>query len=76
MEKLNNEIKKAAKIIKNGGIVLFPTETVSGIGANALDEEAVKNLSSENNSIITLYAVWIDKAPYVAFVNSRFTYDH
>lgn len=43
--KLNNlEIKKAAKIIQDGGLVLFPTETVYGIGANALEDEAVKKI--------------------------------
>lgn len=34
-------IKKAADIIKSGGIVGVPTETVYGLGANALDEHAV-----------------------------------
>lgn len=44
-EKLNiEEINKAAEEIKKGNLVLFPTETVYGIGANALDEEAVKNI--------------------------------
>lgn len=38
------DLKSAANIIKNGGIVLFPTETVYGIGTNALDENAVKKL--------------------------------
>ena len=38
------KIRPAAKCIKEGGLVLFPTETVYGIGANALDEEAVKNI--------------------------------
>lgn len=33
-----------AKIIKNGGIVIFPTETVYGIGANGLDSNAVQKL--------------------------------
>lgn len=33
-----------ANIIKHGGIVIFPTETVYGIGVNGLDEEAVKKL--------------------------------
>lgn len=37
-------IKAAAKIIKDGGLVLFPTETVYGIGANGLDENAVKKI--------------------------------
>lgn len=37
-------IQKAAEIIKQGGVVIFPTETVYGIGVNALDEGAVKRL--------------------------------
>lgn len=42
MEK--EKIKEAAEVIKNGGLVVFPTETVYGIGANALNDEAVKNI--------------------------------
>ena len=34
----------AAEIIKNGGLVAIPTETVYGLGANGLDEEAVKKI--------------------------------
>jgi L-threonylcarbamoyladenylate synthase len=37
-------IKEAAQIIQRGGLVAFPTETVYGLGANALDEKAVKNI--------------------------------
>ena len=44
LDKVNIEIEKAADIIKNGGLVLFPTETVYGIGANALSDEAVKKI--------------------------------
>lgn len=40
----SNLINKAAEVIKNGGLVVFPTETVYGIGANALDEDAIKKL--------------------------------
>ena len=36
--------KKGGKIIKEGGLVAFPTETVYGLGANALDAEAVKKI--------------------------------
>lgn len=39
-----NKIKEAAAEIKEGKIVLFPTETVYGIGANALDEKAVNKI--------------------------------
>ena len=45
------DIKKAGEIIAGGGIVAFPTETVYGLGANALDEEAVKkNLQSKRKT--------------------------
>lgn len=33
-------IREAGSILKKGGLVAFPTETVYGLGANALDEEA------------------------------------
>lgn len=39
-----DEIEQAAEEIKNGKLVLFPTETVYGIGASAFDENAVKNI--------------------------------
>lgn len=39
-----NMLVNAANTIKNGGLVLFPTETVYGIGADGLNEEAVKNI--------------------------------
>ncbi len=45
---LNGEYKenilKAAEVIRNGGLVAFPTETVYGLGANALDENAVRRI--------------------------------
>ncbi|RHQ19449.1 threonylcarbamoyl-AMP synthase [Clostridium sp. AM48-13] len=37
-------LEKAAKIIRAGGLVAFPTETVYGLGANALDEAAAKKI--------------------------------
>lgn len=38
------ELKAPAEAIKQGKLVLFPTETVYGIGANALNEEAVRKI--------------------------------
>jgi len=37
-------LAKCAEIIRAGGLVAFPTETVYGLGANAFSEEAVKKL--------------------------------
>ena len=40
----NSKIEEAAEIIKNGGLVVFPTETVYGIGAYGLNLEAVEKI--------------------------------
>lgn len=37
-------ISEAAKLINNGSVVVFPTETVYGLGANAFNENAVKKI--------------------------------
>jgi L-threonylcarbamoyladenylate synthase len=37
-------IEKAIQVIKRGGLVAFPTETVYGLGVNALDKEAVRKI--------------------------------
>jgi len=47
----------AADIIKKGGLVVFPTETVYGLGANALDENAARKIYEakgrpQNNPLI------------------------
>jgi L-threonylcarbamoyladenylate synthase len=46
MKKNNNYklLKEAGNAIKNGELVIFPTETVYGIGANGLDKKAVENI--------------------------------
>lgn len=38
------EVRRAAEILKRGGLVAFPTETVYGLGADASSEEAVARL--------------------------------
>ncbi|MDD4878914.1 MAG: L-threonylcarbamoyladenylate synthase [Candidatus Omnitrophica bacterium] len=37
-------MKKAASVLKKGGLVVFPTETVYGLGANLLDKKAVEKV--------------------------------
>ena len=39
-----NELNECIKIIKNGGIVIFPTDTVYGIGCNCLDDKAINRI--------------------------------
>lgn len=43
-QKQADELREAAQFIKSGEIVAFPTETVYGLGANALDGHAVKKI--------------------------------
>ncbi len=42
----NHELETAASILREGGLVVFPTETVYGLGANALSVEAVQKIFS------------------------------
>lgn len=37
-------IEEAGKILKKGGLVAFPTETVYGLGADALNEQAAEKI--------------------------------
>ena len=37
-------IRRAAMVLQNGGLVAFPTETVYGLGANALDARATRGI--------------------------------
>lgn len=40
----DNSINEVGRILKNGGLAAFPTETVYGLGANALLEDSVKKI--------------------------------
>ncbi|NRS88247.1 L-threonylcarbamoyladenylate synthase [Flavobacterium sp. 7E] len=56
---LNQEIQNAYEIIKNGGIILYPTDTVWGIGCDATNPEAVAKIyklkkRAETQSMIVL----------------------
>lgn len=43
-EKLKEEVREACEVLKNGGIILYPTDTIWGIGCDATNEEAVKRV--------------------------------
>lgn len=70
------DIERAAEIIKDGGLVAFPTETVYGLGANALDETAVKKIFEakgrpQDNPLIIHLACPEDTEKY-AFTNGLY----
>lgn len=56
-------LEEAAKILREGGTVIFPTETVYGLGANALSVEAVRRIYEakgrpSDNPLIIHIAAW------------------
>jgi L-threonylcarbamoyladenylate synthase len=42
---LKTEIEKALAVLKNGGVILYPTDTVWGLGCDATNEEAVAKIN-------------------------------
>lgn len=67
----HKDIAYAAKIIRQGGIVAFPTETVYGLGANALNPDAVNKIflakkRPADNPLIVHLADFHDLPDYVS----------
>ncbi len=59
MADIEKEINNSLKVLREGGLLLYPTDTVWGIGCDATNEEAVKKVfelkkRSEAKSLITL----------------------
>ena len=79
---VEEKISAAAKILREGGLVGIPTETVYGLGANGLDSEAVKRIfkakgrPQDNPLILHLSgAQWLPRycadIPPIAYVLAR-----
>ena len=69
--KFENDIEQSLKVLKGGGIILYPTDTVWGIGCDATNEEAIEKIYQlkqrpENKSLIVLVAEERDVLKYVA----------
>ena len=41
---MNEDIKKACQVMREGGVILYPTDTIWGIGCDATNEEAVRRV--------------------------------
>ena len=59
MKDINTEIQNAFEVIQNGGIILYPTDTIWGIGCDATNPEAVAKIyalkkRAETQSMICL----------------------
>src|SRR5471030_1025775 len=71
---LKDEVAKAFKIIQEGGIILYPTDTIWGIGCDATNTEAIKRIyqlkqRDEAKSMIILLDTENKLESYVSEVN-------
>lgn len=75
---MQNEISNALKVLKDGGLILYPTDTVWGIGCDASNPEAVKKIfqlkqREDSKALICLVAddrmlkKYVKKIPEAAF---------
>lgn len=75
---MDREIQLAIEVLRKGGIILYPTDTVWGIGCDATNEEAVAKIyalkrSEDKHSMLVLckdadmVVRYVDKAPGIAF---------
>lgn len=66
-------LKEAGEIISGGGLVVFPTETVYGIGADGLNENAIKSIyvakGRPSDNPLILHTNSIEKAEKIGYIN-------
>ena len=70
MEKFENDIINSINVLHSGGIILYPTDTIWGIGCDATNSNAIKKIyqlknREEKKSMIILLAHKSDIKNYV-----------
>ncbi|MCL4399465.1 L-threonylcarbamoyladenylate synthase [Candidatus Parvarchaeota archaeon] len=72
----HEKIKIAAGCIRKGELVIFPTETVYGIGANALDEDACKKIFKAKgrpaDNPLIIHVASVEMAESVGYIPKRY----
>ena len=78
MQDINEEISNALSILKRGGLILYPTDTVWGIGCDATNADAIDKIYAlkkrhENKALICLVSdfkmlnQYVEEVPEVAY---------
>lgn len=55
----HNDLNSAAAVIQNGGVLIYPTDTVWGIGGNALDKKVHDRVIKAKNSPKDTKLIWL-----------------
>ena len=75
---MQQEVAEAVRVLRSGGVILYPTDTVWGLGCDATDPDAVARIyrlkqSDNKKSMLVLCASadmvvrYVDRAPGIAF---------
>lgn len=78
-EKLTAEVAKAAEVVKKGGLILYPTDTVWGVGCDATNEASIAKIfalkqRADSKSMLALVADegmlarWVENVPDTAYM--------
>lgn len=65
----HNDIQGLAHVVQTGGIVIYPTDTIWGLGCNALDAKATKRLKQLKGKPADAALIWL--LPSVAAVEKH-----
>ena len=68
-----NAVKECAKTLDNGGLAVFPTETVYGIGADAYNENAIRSIYEKKqrplDKPLLMHISSLEMAEEIAYLN-------
>ncbi|MBN2669023.1 MAG: threonylcarbamoyl-AMP synthase [Bacteroidales bacterium] len=75
---MNDDIKKAVDVLRQGGVILYPTDTIWGLGCDAENEDAVKKIyqikqRSDRKSMLCLIdtpfrlEMYVEEIPEIAW---------
>ena len=81
---MHEDLKQAIEVLRNGGIILYPTDTIWGIGCDATNVDAVKRIyelkkRADSNSMLVLLdntaklASYVNDIPEVAYDMAELT---
>ncbi len=73
-----NDVKAALEVLQKGGVILYPTDTIWGLGCDAANEEAVKRIYAIKNRVdsksmlvlmenAALLERYVDEVPDIAY---------
>ena len=78
---MRDDLKKAVEVLRAGGVILYPTDTIWGLGCDASNEEAVRRIyeikqREETKSLLVLIDSPAKLQAYVSEIPDRFSLEY